>query len=440
MAGHARERRPGVWELRAYAGRDPLTGAKKTETETVYGKFTKREAQRLADAFAVRVRAEPVSADMTFGELLNKWYELVSPRLVPAGAREYRWMIDVRLRPLHHVKLDRLGDRTGTALLDEFYVALRDRGGLCRRREKCDAYPCDHGGGGPLAGATVVRTHVVIHAALEQAMKWGAISRNPAAFATPGEVDAEEIDPPEPADVARLFKLAESEDPELVVLLVLASTTGARRGRVLALKWEDVDLERGVVRFGHVLSRGAGGPVRVAAGRGSKNRKGKRNDVPLDPAVVAVLLAQWARCAARCELAGATLSPDAYVFAADGIGAVPWNPDSTSRRFARIRDEVGLDDTRLHDLRHFVVSYLLASGVDLAVVKELVGHAAGSATTLTTYAHAASENKRAATGILARLLELDAAPVPPDAPDPDDEPMGKVIPFRSRRAGDAEAG
>lgn len=438
MAGHARERRPGVWELRAYAGRDPLTGKKKTETETVYGTFTKRQAQRLADEFAVRVHADPVSSDMTFGQLLDKWYELAAPRLVPAGAREARWMIDVRLRPLHDTKLARLSDRTGTAVLDEFYIALRERGGICRRREKCAAYPCDHGGGGPLSGGTIIRTHVVIHAALEQALKWGAITRNPAAYASPGENDVDEIEPPDPEQVAALFALAETEDPELVVLLVLAATTGARRGRVLALQWDDIDLERGIVRFRYVLSRGPGGPVRVLAGRGAKNRKGKKNDVPLDETIVGVLLAQRARCAARCELAGVPLPEDGYVFAADGIGHVPWNPDSTSRRFARLRDEVGLDETRLHDLRHFVVTYLRRSGVDLDVVKKLVGHSMMSSTTEDVYDHLDQETKRAATGILARLLELGQPPKP--TPPDDAQPEAKIIPFRRRAAGAAEAG
>ena len=77
------------------------------------------------------------------------------------------------------------------------------------------------------------------------------------------------------------------------------------------------------------------------------------------------------------------------------------------------------------------MSYLIASGVDLATVKELVGHSATSSTTLGTYAHSVTERKRQASGILARLLELDDTS-PPDA---DAElPDADVIRLDARRA------
>src|SRR5207244_4503766 len=310
VAGHARERRPGVWELRAYAGRDPLTGRKRYETKTVRAVMTKREAQRAVDAYAVEVHGEPVgAAGVKFGDLLEKWFAIAGPRMVPAGQRETRWIINRRLGALALVPLDRLGGRTGTAILDEFYAALRDHGGLCRRRvEKC-ASRCEHGGGAPLSDASVVRTHVVVRAALEQAVRWGLIARNPAEHAYAGEPGADDVAPPAPGDVVRLFQLAE-EDPEFVVFLVVASTTGQRRGRMLALKWEDLDLDGGVASFGHVISLGPDGPVRVEAGRGKRNRKGRRVDAPLDPAVTAILIAHRARCVARAALAGVELADD----------------------------------------------------------------------------------------------------------------------------------
>jgi integrase len=148
----------------------------------------------------------------------------------------------------------------------------------------------------------------------------------------------------------------------------------------------------------------------VKAGKGRRNRKGRKVVVPLDPAVVAIFLAQRARCEARCQMAGVALPADGYVFAADGIGAVPWHPRTVSRWFAELRDDAGLAGTRIHDLRHFVISYLLESGVDLATVKDLVGHAAASRTTIDTYAHSRLDSRREATGILARILDLDTRP------------------------------
>jgi site-specific recombinase XerD len=114
------------------------------------------------------------------------------------------------------------------------------------------------------------------------------------------------------------------------------------------------------------------------------------------------------------------------VFAADATGQRPWHPQTVSRHFAKLCERAGLDGARLHDLRHFVVSYLLDAGVDLATVKALVGHAAMSRTTLDVYSHTRDEKKRNATGILARLLDL-SAPTPP----PDDDPT--VVNLADRR-------
>lgn len=425
--GHARERRPGRWELRVYAGRDPLNPARKRYATKTVAAISQRDADRALAVFAAGVITEGApAADLTVGELLERWYRFAAPRMVPAGRAEARSIIDTRLKPLAEVKLSRLTGPTGTATLDDLYVALRERGRLCRRRTRCEG-PCEHGGGGPLAESTVIRTHVVLHAALEQAVKWGLASRNPAEHAWPGEADAEEVDPPAPEEVLRLFELAEAEDPELVVLLVLTATTGARRGAALAVQWDEVDLETGLVTFGHVLSIGPDGVERVRRGKGKRNRKGGKQRVPLDPSVLAILLAHRARCEARCRLAGVELRADGYVFAADGAGNVPWRPDSTTRRVRRIRDAVGLTGKPIHDLRHFVVTYLIASGVDLVTVKELVGHAASSRTTVDVYGHALTSKTRAATGILARLLELDGAS---PGPAPAGPAGADVIPLR----------
>jgi integrase len=443
--GHARERAPGRWQLKVYAGRDPLNPARKlyeTRTVTADGQ---REANRQLATFAAEVVSTGPAADISFGELLEKWFALAGPRMVPAGRLETRRVIDTRLRPLHGRRLAELGSRTGTAVLDEFYAALRARGGVCRRRDRCaeapcrhgevctlpgrcPRLPCEHGGGQPLDDATVVRTAVVVRSALEQAVKWGYIDRNPAAAAFAGEPCPDEVTPPAPADVVRLFELAEQDDPELAVLLVLASTTGQRKGRVLGLSWNEVDLDAGVATFGHVLSVGASGPERVKAGQRRNNKKGRATIVPLDPSVVAILLAHRARAQARAAAAGGQLGLDAYVFASDALGRVPLHPRTLSRRLAKLHVRAGLTNTRLHDLRHFVVSYLLKSGVDLATVKALVGHAATSTTTVGVYGHADMEQRREATGLLARLLDLsaDEQPLPPDD--------AKVVRLTSRRS------
>lgn len=430
--GHVRERPAGSgrWELRAYVGRDPLTGRKLYETRTVTASG-RRAAEHELTAFVTELDEHgATSSGTTFGDLLEKWYAVRRAELTPGGARETRRRIDTYLAPLKPRKLEELAGRGGTAILDTFYAALRERGGRCRRRNPVcppETWPCKHGGGGPLDASTVNRIHHDVRSAFNQGLVWDMVRRNPATLASPGAVLENEIDPPETGDLLQLFAAAEAQDqdnPEFAVFLILAAVTGARRGEMCALWWEDVNFDAGTVDFGHVISMGDTGPARIRKGRGKANRKGKaRKGTPLDAGTLAVLRAHRTRCAERAMLAGVALPEQGYVFAADGIGDTPWNPDSTSRRFRRLRDQVGLDGTRLHDLRHFVVTTLLGAGFATPTVAGRVGHSRRSTTALTVYGHRQDDADRAAAELLGRLLERPVDDTPPADDDADIIPL-----------------
>ena len=80
------------------------------------------------------------------------------------------------------------------------------------------------------------------------------------------------------------------------------------------------------------------------------------------------------------------LSEDASVFSFDPAGRQPVHPDSVTHRFSRLARRLGLR-TRLHDLRHYAATQLIAGGVDLRTVSGRIGHAGGGATTLRVYTH-----------------------------------------------------
>jgi integrase len=97
---------------------------------------------------------------------------------------------------------------------------------------------------------------------------------------------------------------------------------------------------------------------------------------------------------------GAQLGP--WVFASDPLGVQRPRPDSMSRRFSRLRDELGLRHVRPHDLRHFVATQL-AAGVDPRTVSGRLGHSRTS-TTLDIYAAFVPARDRDAAELLGRLL------------------------------------
>jgi hypothetical protein len=116
----ARERKPGVWELIVHAGRYPLTGKPKYRSRTVRG--MKRTAQRALDDLVGEVDHGVVATgEHTVAEALDRWLELAALDLSPTTLREYRRLIEKRIRPaLGDIRLSRLS----TADLDAFYAAL----------------------------------------------------------------------------------------------------------------------------------------------------------------------------------------------------------------------------------------------------------------------------------------------------------------------------
>ncbi len=196
-------------------------------------------------------------------------------------------------------------------------------------------------------------------------------------------------------------KQVDASDPEFGVFVHLSAMTGARRSEMLALRWPDVDLERGVVTIGRGLVQGPDGRL---VEKDTKTHQTRR--VALDAPTTTALIDHRAAAVERAEQRGATLVDDAFVFASDVAGTTPWYPDSASRRFREACDAAGLKDVRLHDLRHYVATRLLSAGVDVRTVAGRLGHR-NAATTLNVYSHFVPESDQEAAEILGRLSAPD---------------------------------
>ncbi len=163
----------------------------------------------------------------------------------------------------------------------------------------------------------------------------------------------------------------------LHLFLVLAATTGARRGQLLALRWADVDFDHGSLSFQRALVEGPHGPVLAPTKMPRSHR------VALDSATQQLLRARFDEVAANCPYS----LEDAFVFTHDDFGLKPWKPNWVTKQFIAARKSAGLDHFRLHDLRHFMATQMLNAGVAVPVVSARLAHARAS-TTLNVYAHA----------------------------------------------------
>ena len=376
--GHIRKR-GNAWQLIVAAGRDPITGRKRYVSRTVHG--AKREAQAQLNRLLVEVGdGAHQGTDATVGELLERWLAVASPDWSPKTVLETRRFLDRLILPRFGATPLR---KLTTAALDQFYADLRKSGGV---------------GDKPLAPASVRRVHVVVRRGLQQGVKWGWLSANPAANATLPRVPRVDIQPPAPDQVATLIRMAAEEEPEFAVFLRLAAATGARRGELCALRWSDIDLDAGTVVVARSIVQGGDGLVE----KETKTHAIRR--IALDRGTVVDLADHLYRSHELAGQFGVDFGDSGYVFSYQPDRSAPWRPDVATARFERLRDRAGLPTVRLHDLRHYVATRLIGAGVSVRTVSGRLGHA-NPATTLSVYSHFLQAADQQAAQMLGDLLD-----------------------------------
>jgi integrase len=227
-----------------------------------------------------------------------------------------------------------------------------------------------------LSAGTVLNLHLVLTQALGQAVRWRLTSANAAAGAQPPRPRRRQPAVVDQALASRL--IAAVEGTWLAVPVVMAISTGMRRGEVLALRWADLDAELTVAHVHRTLQ--------VVRGKlmflDPKTPKGRR-EVPL-PAIAQRHLAAH-RDSQRARRVAARQWSDLDLVLDRGDGQ-PVNPGTLSSGWYRFCRTRGLPAVRFHDLRHGHATLMLLQGVHPKVVSERLGHAS-IGITLDTYSH-----------------------------------------------------
>lgn len=243
-------------------------------------------------------------------------------------------------------------------------------------------------GGGPrkLSVRMVQFAHAVLRNALSNAVREELINRNVAKLvqiATPEYDVGTSLDP-----VAARALLARIADDRLYALYLCAIVLGMRRGELLGLAWDAVDLDAGKLAVRQSLTWANG-----RAHLGPPKSRASRRIVPLPETVVDALRQHRKRQNAEREIAGDRWTETGLVFTSSQGGSV--SPRTLAAQWHVIRTAAGLGRLRFHDLRHTAVSLLLALGVPPHVVREIVGHS-DVKVTMTVYAHGNLDEKAAA--------------------------------------------
>jgi integrase len=124
MKGSIRQRSEGTWELRVFAGRDPLTGRPRYQPKTIKG--GKREAQRERAKLVTGTDQTGPTAAMPMSTVLERWYEHAAPGMSPSTVSVVRVVLNAHLLP--HLEGLSLPGLT-TARIDALYTQLLDAAG-----------------------------------------------------------------------------------------------------------------------------------------------------------------------------------------------------------------------------------------------------------------------------------------------------------------------
>jgi integrase len=247
-----------------------------------------------------------------------------------------------------------------------------------------------------LSARTVVQGYRVLSSALAQAVRWELIPTNPAKAVRPPRIERAELTVPEPEQVRAIMKA--SEGTWLHLPVVLAASTGMRRGEVLALRWRDVDLDAGLIRVTGSLQR-IGGKQKVVEPKTSRGRR----TVAIPPGVVEQMRAHRKEQTERRLLLGKSWTDlDLVIEQGDGT---PRDPDTITHRFQDFCDAAGVSGVRFHDLRHSYATGLLRANIHPKVVSEALGHSS-TAFTMDTYSHVLPTMQDQAAEAIGKALAL----------------------------------
>lgn len=395
--GHIRTLPSGSFQAIVYVGTDPLTGKERylRETAKTYDAaalaLTKLQGQVDEDR-------HPKSA-ITVGQAIAQWLEVAE--LEETTRERYEDLVRLYIAPafggLAAAKLD-------AEVLEKFYARLQRCRELCNGRSVA-SHTCR-----PLSSSTVRKIHFIISAALERAVRWRHLGVNKASLAAAPSPSKPDPDPPSAEEAAVLLGAAWA-DPDWGLLLWMTMVTGLRRGEISALRWKHVDFGRACV----LIQRSNAQPK--AGVKEKETKTGQQRRLALDPQTVTLLTAHRDRVAERCASLDCAFTADSWLFSPTADGSTPYPPRSLSQRYRRLATKLKLRSTRLHSLRHYSATELIAAGVDIRTVAGRLGHGSGGATTLKVYAAWVDEaGRRAATTMAGLMPQPIATPRPPRGP------------------------
>ena len=355
--GNIRKRSDGRWEGRYTVGYDPKTG--KRIIKNVLVKTQAEVTEKMKAAIEEAKALDLIRADeYTVALWLRTWYELYAkPNIRPRTAEYYHRNIESHVIPrIGDIKLTQLTSRD----IQKMYKDLLENGRL--REAQKEKNP-------GLSNATVRGIHMMLHNALDRAVKERLILRNPTEDCIIPKLVKQEMKILPTESIGAYLKAAEERG--VLPMFYLELTTGLRKGELVALLWSDLDVENRTIDVTKQAGRNADNEIVIT--RPKTETSIRRISIPQE--AVDRLIQEHEK------------HPDnPYMFPSPKTGEM-YHPDSVVNIHKKILKDAGLEHIRFHDLRHTFATTALQNGVDVKTVSSMLGHY-DAGFTLRTYTHA----------------------------------------------------
>jgi integrase len=371
MRGNITRRGKSSWRIKFDLDRDPRTGKRRYHIATVRGVRKEAEAELARLLNDAHKGAHINVSNLTVEAWLWRWLD-GKHDLSPVTRERYQDTIAKGIVPdLGEIELQKLKPIHVKTWLTKMVTSGSRTSG-------------------PLSARTVRNSYLVLHGALKEAVKLDLLARNVADAVTPPKVEADEVEILNANQITALLKALTGSRLRPIAALALA--TGMRRGELLALSWQDVDLDKAALKVERSLEQTKAG-LRF---KSPKTRHSRRT-VSLPPSAVAMLgQHRKDQLELRFQLGMGKHEPGALVFC--NHDGAPISPNSFSVVWGRTVPQV-----TFHALRHTHASALIAGGVDVVTISRRLGHSSPTIT-LSVYAHLFSEIDTKAAAAIEKVL------------------------------------
>ena len=371
--GTIRKRGDGRWEARIIVGHkndgSPMYKSAFAKTQ----KSALKQLHQLIDLY----RDVDLTEDcrMTLGEWLDKWLDEYMIFTVRESTLDsYRAMVKNQVKPFIGGK--QIASLT-TADMQKFYNKIKKEG---RVRE----HPIH---GKTLADSMVRGVHMMLHEALDTAVKERLIAKNPTNGTTVPKCNYPEKQILGDSQLDTFLEAIKGEE-YWDAFFYVEVMTGLRRGEICGLKWQDINFEENKLQVKRSVSVKKGGGVSIGE---TKTETGVRS-ILMPPSVAEVLQNRKQRAITE------------WVFPNFIHPEQPISPATAYRKLKIILKHAGLPLIRFHDLRHTFATHATHGGVDPKTLAGILGHTNASFT-LDTYTHVTSDMQKAASNIVGNIMQ-----------------------------------